>query len=264
MKKIIFILSTVAVFYFPSNSYSQEEKLEVEGAIQIANSEDPTPDAGTIRWTGCDFEGWDGFNWLSLTGKTTVNDIDGNTYNTVEIDGVVWMAENLRTTKFKDGTPIQYLSSNTAWANDTNGAYSYPNGSLSNVDDYGLLYNYYAVEPKDPCPVCWKIPSDQQRVDLVSYLAANNLTGGDFKETGLQYWKSPNTGATNSLGFNLRGTALRSSSGTYFAFQEGSSFWHASYNASGPYLSFSYDSVTISQGISGKNWGRPVRCVKEQ
>ncbi|MBK8501344.1 MAG: hypothetical protein IPL46_03560 [Saprospiraceae bacterium] len=72
-----------------SAAYSQE-KMEIEGAIILSNSEDPTPAPGTIRWTGTDFEGWNG-QWMSLTsssgpiGSGMVTDVDGNQYLTVDI-----------------------------------------------------------------------------------------------------------------------------------------------------------------------------------
>ena len=43
------------------------ERLEVAGRLVIADSTNASPKAGTIRWTGTDFQGHDGAKWLSLT-----------------------------------------------------------------------------------------------------------------------------------------------------------------------------------------------------
>ena len=42
------------------------EKLEVDGGIKVGTT--TTSNAGTIRYSGSDFEGYDGTSWLSLTG----------------------------------------------------------------------------------------------------------------------------------------------------------------------------------------------------
>jgi hypothetical protein len=86
LKSVKLVTSKTVLALFYCLSYfgalqAQQVKLQVDGAIQIANSEDPTPDPGTSRWTGMDFEGWNGKRWGSLTGYATlgtVTGIDGN------------------------------------------------------------------------------------------------------------------------------------------------------------------------------------------
>lgn len=251
------------MIFLQSNLFSQVEKLEVEGAIQISNSDDPTPDAGTIQWTGCDFEGWDGNRWYSLTGKSDPQDIIGNFYGTAIINGVEWMTENLKTTKYRDGTPIPHLQTNTSWSNDVMGGYCFPNNDPTN-DNYGLLYNHLAIENNNVCPPCWRIPNRQEVLDLRDYLLDNNLQGGDLKELGFMYWDSPNTGATNSLNLSIRGAGDRSTGGFYLNFRESARIGYIFPNSSsGHFLSLTHDTDLIGFGGGPKQGGVSVRCVKE-
>lgn len=90
----------------------------------------------------------------------TVSDIDGNTYNTIQIGTQTWMAENLRVTKYRDGTLIPNLTDNIQWANNTTGAWCYYNNDANNNIPYGKLYNFYAVNnSKNICPNGWHMPN---------------------------------------------------------------------------------------------------------
>ncbi len=111
------------------------------------------------------------------------------------------MAENLRVTRYNDGTAIPQVIDNTAWTNLSTPAYTwYDNGS----SDYGALYNYYTVADTNSlnvCPVGWDVPTDTEWATLTTYLGGVSVAGGKMKESGLAHWNSPNTGATNESGF---------------------------------------------------------------
>ena len=111
--QVQFLIIPVMSVVFYSTTYSQE-KLVVEGAIIVKNSEDLSPEPGTIRWTGADFEGWNGSHWVSLTGGA-LKDIDNNSYKIVSIGTQTWMAENLKVSRYNDGTSIPLVTNNTAW-----------------------------------------------------------------------------------------------------------------------------------------------------
>jgi hypothetical protein len=79
------------------------------------------------------------------TNDSTCIDIDGNVYQTIRIGTQVWMQENLKTTRYKDGTAIPTGLSDTAWENTTSGAYAIYDNNTANYTTYGKLYNWYAV-----------------------------------------------------------------------------------------------------------------------
>jgi len=83
---------------------------------------------------------------------------------------------------------------------------------------YGLLFNWYAAtDSRNICSVGWHVPTDAEYTTLTTYLGGLSAAGGKLKETGIIYWNSPNTGATNEVGFNARGSGYRNvSSGDSF------------------------------------------------
>jgi uncharacterized protein (TIGR02145 family) len=145
-----------------------------------------------------------------------VKDIDNNRYDIITIGTQTWMAENLKTTRYNDGSLIPLITDGTAWGtaspNEAPGYcwYNAPNES-TNLIAYGALYNWYAINPstngnKNVCPVGWHVPTDGEWDILRDHLdpAANgntNIAGGKMKEAGLAHWITPNIGATNESGF---------------------------------------------------------------
>lgn len=115
--------------------------------------------------------------------SSTVTDIDGNVYHTVKIGNQVWTVENLRTTKYNDGSPIPHIT-DTAWANDTLGAYCYYNNTTNadSIKKYGALYNWYTVDTKKLAPAGWHVPTDAEWDTLQNYLIANGYNWDNTKE----------------------------------------------------------------------------------
>jgi len=132
-----------------------------------------------------------------------VTDIDGNVYQTINIGGQIWMAENLKTTHFRDGTPVTNVPDDNDWFNLTAEGYCNYNNDEAVADTYGRLYNWYAAsDVRGIAPEGWHVPSYAEWDILKNYLGGSNVAGGKAKEAGLTHWNSPNTGATNSSGFN--------------------------------------------------------------
>ena len=137
----------------------------------------------------------------------TVTDFDGNVYYTVTIGSQVWLAGNLKTVKYNDGTDIPLVTDKTAWGALTTPGYCWLNNDkATNKDTYGALYNYYVVDPaanggKNVCPTGWKVPTNDEWTALTTYLNGEAAAGGKLKEAGTAHWQTPNTGATNETGF---------------------------------------------------------------
>lgn len=126
-----------------------------------------------------------------VCGTSTVTDIDGNTYNTVLIGGQCWLKENLKTTQYSNGTPIEYPGGdNNAWTNNTSGAYAWANNNIEFKDIYGGLYNWYAVNNVSGlCPADWHVPTVDEWIELTSYVISMGFPNE---------WENPN-GAANTL-----------------------------------------------------------------
>lgn len=251
---------------FNLSLYSQEEKLEIDGAIQIANSIDPSPDQGTIRWTGSDFEGWTGDQWVSLTkGIEYIQDIENNYYRIVSIGTQVWMVENLMVTRYNDGTPVPLVTSDSEWNNTTSPAYTWYDNKSS---EYGALYNYYTVADTNTlniCPIGWHVPSDAEWTILTDFLGGLGNAGGHMKEAGLSHWNAPNTGANNQSGFTGLPGGYRDSSGPSIL-MGGSGYWWSSNEDSESHAwnrGLDYATVDAGRYSSYKKHGSSVRCLKD-
>jgi len=141
------------------------------------------------------------FTTQTYSGET-VTDIDGNEYKTVVIGTQEWMVGNLKTTKFNDGTEIELITDGVTWANILSSAYCwYDNDEIANKEDYGALYNWYAVNSRKLCPIGWHVPDYYDITDLINYLGGYDIAGGKLKEIGFTHWNEPNEGATNETGF---------------------------------------------------------------
>jgi uncharacterized protein (TIGR02145 family) len=205
----------------------------------------------------------------SLTGfSQTVNDVDGNTYNTVSIGNQVWLTENLKTTKFNNQDPIPLVTDNTLWSTQTEAAYcSYQDDNLL-ANEYGNLYTWHVVNDiRNVCPTGYHVPSILEWEALIDFLGGNTVAGGKLKEAGLAHWIDPNTGATNSSGFTLLPSGWRAHNNgsyenlTYMAYQWSSTSIDA-LNASIMLVGFDSESCLTSE--SHKLTGLPIRCLKEE
>jgi uncharacterized protein (TIGR02145 family) len=198
----------------------------------------------------------------------TMTDQEGNVYRTVQIGTQVWMAENLKTTKYRNGVSIPNLIDSMQWVKDTVGAYCSFNNNPVNDCPYGKLYNWYAVNNQNNlCPAGWHVPSDVEFTALTDFLGGASIAGGKMKSTGTQYWQSPNTGASNSSGFSGLSGGFRSSQGTFGPYSLGfyGDWW--TLTEGGTYGSWLhtvvYDFPNVYRSSNYKSVGHSVRCVKD-
>jgi hypothetical protein len=111
----------------------------------------------------------------------TVTDIDGNVYRNVQIGGQCWMAANLKTTRYRDGTIIPNVTGNSAWTQLTTGAWAHYENSASYENPYGKLYNWYAAANPNICPQGWHVPTDSEWQQLESALG---MPGSELGQIG--------------------------------------------------------------------------------
>jgi len=239
-----------------------------------------------VRWKKAALENCQGIPCViapSFTcGTTTVSDIDGNTYNTVSIGTQCWTKQNLKVTKYNDGTLITLDASGGSSGNGvgvtwsaTPGKYTiYENESStgSNATNYGFLYNWYAAAgiitsvgspTKNICPLGWHVPTDAEWTYLVNFLLPDSET--KLKENSTLW--TTNTGS-DAFGFSARPGGVRDPNG-FFAFKGSGAFYWSStvddINATPP--------TAFSQNLDNNNsnqtrfpaqinHGYSVRCLK--
>lgn len=195
-----------------------------------------------------------------------VIDIDGNVYKTVTIGSQVWMAENLNTTKYNDGTAIPNVTDNTVWAAVAAGAYCWNNNDEAIYKaTYGALYNWYAVNTGKLCPTGWHIPIDVEWTTLITYLGGRRVAGGKLKEEGTTHWETPNNGATNSSGFTSLPGGYRYHDGTFFIVGYNAHWWSSTEVGTNDawYTSMHYDRRNVISFFDDKTLGYSVRCVMD-
>ena len=193
----------------------------------------------------------------------TVTDIDGNIYKTIQIGSQIWMAENLRVTKYRDGVSIPNITDNVQWQNNTTGAWSYYNQNAINNLTYGKLYNWHAVKSsRNICPAGWHMPKDEEWTILETTLGSNSVAGGKMKSTGTNFWTNPNADATNSSGFSALPAGSRSNTGEFQNAREYGLWWSVTDFTAGGWMRFAeFTGGNLYRDQFNKNYGLSVRCV---
>jgi uncharacterized protein (TIGR02145 family) len=203
---------------------------------------------------------------VSFKSKDFVTDVDGNTYSTVVIGTQTWMAENLRTTKYRDGSSIPVVTDSTSWKSLSTGACCNYKNSASNGAVYGLLYNWLAVnDSRKIAPAGWHVPTDNEFSILVNYLGGADLAGESLKETGTLHWESPNPYASNQSGFTALPAGYRNVAAEYLQLKLNTYFWSSTPNTStaAQYLGIDQGTTTIYRNGWNVKAGLSVRCIKD-
>ncbi len=212
--------------------------------------------------------------------NTFVDSRDGNVYRFVTLGNQVWMAENLRylpyVTDAKEvlDSPAFYVQE--YYGTDVDEAKAHPN-----YEKYGVLYNWHAVmngeahTDQNPsgvqgiCPDGWHVPSDSEFVELTAALGISLAqVGGKLKETGTEYWKYPNTGATNEFDFSARGGGLHTRlEGKFLDLKEIGYWWTTTIHnlfQNSAYVRFMwFDKASLVPQYYDKPYGFSLRCLKD-
>ena len=232
------------------------------------------------------------FDFLAGCDTKTLTDYDGNVYNTVTIGTQCWMKENLRTTHYSDGWPMEHGITYSS----TDGYYYYPgnNNSTENVVSYGLLYNWPAVMRDEEnsesipsgvqgvCPEGWHVPSMAELNALADYVSAQTeylCDGGIAKSLCDSIgWDEQTTSCTpgydfhanNLTGFSARGAGVYS--GYYHNirdFQSKCYFWSTTRNSEGYWWKgvaagkTTFHTITYESEILSPHAGYSVRCLRD-
>jgi len=198
----------------------------------------------------------------------TMTDQDGNVYKTIHINAQTWMAENLRTTKYRNGDPIPKIVDSTAWSSLNTGAYcNYENTeNIDTIATYGRLYNWYAIsDSRNIAPKGWHVATNSEWKRLILLLSREGLAGTKLKEAGNFHWYG-NEKATNESGLTILPSGIRSpSSGEFCCMGVRSILWSGTQSDDSYAWVLSLNSYSDScKRISlHVNYGFAIRCVKD-
>ena len=210
---------------------------------------------------------------IPCAGTPTVKDIDGNSYNTVQIGTQCWTKENLRVSKYRDGSIIPLdesggttgNSSAQIWSIRSMGARTVFGHNPANLALLGYLYNWYAIsDPKGLCPSAWHVPSDAEWTTLTTFLGGESVAGGKMKSISTTYWNLSNVAPTNESGFSTLPGGYRVNDGSFNNINLNAFFWSATEldknDAWHRYLNYN-DNVFVN--YFNKSFGASVRCIKD-
>lgn len=192
----------------------------------------------------------------------TVKDADGNVYHTIVIDSQLWMLENLKTTRYNDGTPIIQITDNQIWDTLTIPAYCWHGNNPENKESYGALYNWHVVKTGKICPAGWHVPTYEDWMALSTYVQND---GGRLKEQGTTHWTFPNSQANNATGFTALPGSFRGFNGRFGELGVSGYWW-----SDGPYNGYwgvatglYHNDFLFDMRSTPKLFGMSVRCVRD-
>lgn len=205
---------------------------------------------------------WEGACGLNAQ---TVRDVEGNVYLTTTIGTQTWMAENLKTTKFNDGTSIPFVPDDKAWKVLKTPAYCWFDYDIKNKEIYGALYNWHTVSSGKLCPKGWHVPEDSEWTILVTFLGDPEVAGNKLKESGMKHWKNSLTYSPDELGFTALPGGMRLFTGIFPDFADSYAIWWTSTECT-PTEAWTRGLQDITtrvwKGPNDKRNGYSVRCIK--
>ena len=203
------------------------------------------------------------FTTAEIVGPPT--DKDGNVYTTITIGTQTWMVENLKTTKYNDGTPIANPSD---WSALESGAYCWYFDDIYNKNSYGALYNWHAVNSGKLAPKGWRVATEADWNTLIQFLGGEAVAGEKMKDLNTNsFWDVDSNPASNSSGFKALGSGSRK--GNEFYDNGKSAIWWTNTISteitdppSAQTKSVYYKSDAVSSFAEDQKYGFSVRCIK--
>lgn len=201
--------------------------------------------------------------------KQVIYDIDSNSYKIVQIGTQFWMCQDLKVSRYNDGTPILNLTDDSLWSTTSVGAWrSYGNNSKL-FADYGKLYNWFVIDKKNNgnknvCPTGWHVSSDLDWSILSNYLGGDLVSGGLLKDSVYTHWNKPNTGATNSVYFYAFPNGYSDFSGKFSNIGYSGYWWTSTDSVTTAiYRNLSYSDPVLTTYSGDKHNGFSIRCIKD-
>jgi uncharacterized protein (TIGR02145 family) len=206
-------------------------------------------------------------------------DIDGNLYHTVTIGTQEWMVENLKTTKFNDGTDIPIVSDNTNWSSLSTSGCCFYNNDVANKSAYGVLYNWYTVNTGKLAPSGWHVPTDAEWTTLENYLTNNGYgyegSGGDVAKSLaatsgwniVTDWGAIGNDLTknNTSGFSALPSGFRDINGAFYHAGSKCYIWSLTGNteSSAFVRNLFVERNDVIRNVHNKQYGESVRCIRD-
>ncbi len=190
-----------------------------------------------------------------------ITDMDGNIYHTVKIGSQYWLVENLKTTKYNDGTPIPMVTDSTAWNNLQTPGYCWYNNDSTYKNPYGALYNWQSVATGKLAPDGCHIASAAEWQALIVFCGSDPAQ--KLKETGGAHWTAPTSGPTNSTGFTAVGGGQRY--GSFMDLGKYGIWWTstATDTLSSKYYAMANYGIDVLSNSDPFTSGFSVRCIQD-
>ena len=217
----------------------------------------------------------EGTNCVPCSNYGSLVDIDGNVYKTVWINNARWMAENLRTTRYADGTPITHITDNGQWSGASQGAWSTPYNSTDPyvIRSQGRLYNWYAATSwRNPCPNGWHVPTDDEWNQLLDSQPfdddGNSQAARTLKTAAQGYWTPTGNSyydGVNWTGFSAISTGSRQANGSFTGQNEWGWWWTSSVDQYNLAIGrgMGYGQLNVQADNTDKTKGFALRCMQD-
>ena len=202
---------------------------------------------------------------IQLEGQEVVKDYDGSVYKTLKIGSKVWMAENLRSTHYRNGEPIPDIKDSKQWNILTSGAFCELNNNQDYTKAFGLLYNWYTIaDIRNVCPGGWHVPSESEWDSMGSFLSGENENGEAAVKSAGKI--APDLIKINESMFKVLPEGFRGYEGEFTGLGYGGGGWWSATSASQEtayYHNVNYNTAGKNRMEGRKKFGYNIRCIKD-